>query len=189
MKAVATPPAVDRVERTVHSGLLTFLAACLLAAIFLVWLAPRPMSVTIISWLIIVLAFFGAFAVLLFTFGLLQFAGRAARASTPPRRSPTAIPTESCRHRRRIARRLRQRGLSPALGRARAPRDSSVVERLFYRRAGSLRGDLPPRAGGAQGRARASEELRISPPLPGDRARRRGIASACGPSRASTRPA
>src|SRR5579871_1018955 len=79
----STPPApVDRIERTTNPLMLSILVACLAGAIAALWLAPNTVGATMMTWMIVVLAFFGAFGLLLFAFGLLQFPSRAARFDT-----------------------------------------------------------------------------------------------------------
>ena len=86
------PPPVDRIERTVNPLALSILVVCLAGAVLTLWLAPSAAGPAIMTWMIVILAVCGAFGLLMFAFGVLQFpTGR--RATTPPRRSPTPMPT------------------------------------------------------------------------------------------------
>ena len=77
------PPApVDRIERTVNPVALAVLLACIAGALLALWLAPNAMGATLMTWMIVFLAVCGAFGLLLYAFGLLQFPTRAARFDT-----------------------------------------------------------------------------------------------------------
>ena len=75
----APPPPVDRIERTVNPLALAILIVCLAGALLALWLAPSAIGATLLTWMIVILAVCGAFGLLLFAFGLLQFPTRAAR--------------------------------------------------------------------------------------------------------------
>ena len=77
-----TPPAVDRIERTVNPLALTILIVCLGGALVARWFAPDAAGAPIMTGMIVVLAICGAFGLLLFAFGALQFPTRAARFDT-----------------------------------------------------------------------------------------------------------
>ena len=78
----APPPPVDRIERTVNPLALAILIVCLAGALLALWLAPSAIGATLLTWMIVILAICGAFGLLLFAFGLLQFPTRAARLDT-----------------------------------------------------------------------------------------------------------
>ena len=82
MNSTPPLPPVDLVERTMNPLALSLIVLCLAGAILAVWLAPNAVGPTIIIWMIVILAFFGALALLLLAFGLLQFPTRAARFDT-----------------------------------------------------------------------------------------------------------
>ena len=73
---------MDRIERTVNPLALTILVVCLAGALVARWLAPNAAGAPIMTWMIVVLAICGAFGLLLFAFGVLQFPTRAARFDT-----------------------------------------------------------------------------------------------------------
>ena len=76
------PPPVDRIERTVNPVALAILLVCLAGALLAVWLAPNAIGVTLMTWMIVILAVCGAFGLLLYAFGMLQLPTRAARFDT-----------------------------------------------------------------------------------------------------------
>ena len=76
------PPPVDKIERTVNPVALTILLVCLAGALLAVWLAPNAIGVTLMTWMIVILAVCGAFGLLLYAFGMLQLPTRAARFDT-----------------------------------------------------------------------------------------------------------
>ena len=120
----APPPPVDRIERTVNPLALAILVVCLAGALLALWLAPSAIGASLMTWMIVILAICGAFGLLLFAFGLLQFPTRAARLDTTKaiaNSSPDGILVTD----REIADRLRQRRLSSAFGRARRRRPAS----------------------------------------------------------------
>src|SRR5215469_10879249 len=78
----APPPPVDRIERTVNPLALVILIVCLAGALLALWLAPSATGATLLTWMIVFLAVCGAFGLLLFAFGLLQFPSRSARLDT-----------------------------------------------------------------------------------------------------------
>ena len=126
---LAPPPPVDRIERTVNPLALTILALCLAGALLARWLAPNAAGVSIMTWMIVVLAICGAFALLLFAFGVLQFPTRAARFDTT-KAIADSDPDGLLVTDRDVTNPLRQRRLPRPFRRAR-PSDLRPVERLF----------------------------------------------------------
>ena len=154
------PPPVDRIERTVNPVALAILLVCLAGALLALWLAPSAIGAMLMTWMIVILAVCGAFGLLLYAFGMLQFPTRAARFDTTKAIADFKSGRPS-RHRPRIADRLRERRLSDAFGRPGAS-DLRPVERLFT---GSpdVSESVYRLSQAAKSRARASEELRLSP--------------------------
>ena len=76
----ARRPAVDQVERATKPGLLLLLLVCLVARSRALIMLPGEIGRKAVSSTIAVLAIFGVFGLLMYAFGLLQFAGRAGAA-------------------------------------------------------------------------------------------------------------
>ena len=72
----------DRLERTANPLVLVIFVLAVGFAGVALWLAPHGAGVAVVTTMIIALAFFGGVGLLLFAFGLLQFAIRAARFDT-----------------------------------------------------------------------------------------------------------
>jgi two-component system cell cycle sensor histidine kinase/response regulator CckA len=160
MKLTPPPPPVDRIERTVNPIVLTLLVLCLVGAILVLWLAPKAASAVIVSWMIVVLAFFGAFGLLLIAFGMLQFPARAARFDTTKAiadSSPDGLLVTD-----REQRILYANESYRALSGARGTNEIRPVERLFT---GSpdVSESVYRLSQAAKSGARASEELRLAP--------------------------
>src|ERR1700691_6013063 len=82
MSPLTTPAAIDRTDRGANPGLLVLLIVCLFGAIGLFYFLPGAQGAKLFIWIITVLAVLGIFSILLYTFGILQFAGQAARNDT-----------------------------------------------------------------------------------------------------------
>ena len=161
----APPPPVDRIERTVNPLALTILVVCLAGALLARWLAPNAAGAAIMTWMIVVLAICGAFGLLLFAFGVLQFPTRAARFDTTKaiaNSNPDGLLVTD-----RESRILYANDAYRALSGARATSDLRPVERLFT---GSpdVSESVYRLSQAAKSGARASEELRLSPPPSGE---------------------
>ena len=159
------PPApVDRIERTVNPVALAVLLACLAGALLALWLAPNAMGVTLMTWMIVFLAVCGAFGLLLYAFGLLQFPTRAARFDTT--RAIANSSSDGILVTDRESRIIYANDAYRALSGAPAATDLRPVERLFT---GSpdVSESVYRLSQAAKSAARASEELRLSPPPSG----------------------
>ena len=159
------PPApVDRIERTVNPVALAVLLACLAGALLALWLAPNAMGVTLMTWMIVFLAVCGAFGLLLYAFGLLQFPTRAARFDTT--RAIADSSSDGILVTDRESRIIYANDAYRALSGAPAATDLRPVERLFT---GSpdVSESVYRLSQAAKSAARASEELRLSPPPSG----------------------
>ena len=161
----APPPPVDRIERTVNPIALAILVVCLAGALLALWLAPSAIGASLLTWMIVILAVCGAFGLLLFAFGLLQFPTRAARLDTTKAiadSSPDGILVTD-----RESRIVYANEAYRALSGARAAGDLRPVERLFT---GSpdVSESVYRLSQAAKSGARASEELRLSPPPSGE---------------------
>ena len=159
------PPPVDRIERTVNPLALSILVACLAGALLALRLAPNAAGATIMTWMIVILAICGAFGLLLFAFGVLQFPSRAARFDTTKTiadSSPDGLLVTD-----RQSRIIYANDAYRALSGARATSDLRPVERLFT---GSpdVSESVYRLSQAAKSRTRASEELRLSPPPSGE---------------------
>ena len=159
------PPApVDRIERTVNPVALAVLLACLAGALLALWLAPNVMGATLMTWMIVFLAVCGAFGLLLYAFGLLQFPTRAARFDTT--RAIADSSSDGILVTDRESRIIYANDAYRALSGAPAATDLRPVERLFT---GSpdVSESVYRLSQAAKSAARASEELRLSPPPSG----------------------
>ena len=159
------PPApVDRIERTVNPVALAVLLACLAGALLALWLAPNAMGVTLMTWMIVFLAVCGAFGLLLYAFGLLQFPTRAARFDTT--RAIADSSSDEILVTDRESQIIYANDAYRALSGAPAATDLRPVERLFT---GSpdVSESVYRLSQAAKSAARASEELRLSPPPSG----------------------
>ncbi len=159
------PPApVDRIERTVNPVALAVLLACLAGALLALWLAPNAMGATLMTWMIVFLAVCGAFGLLLYAFGLLQFPTRAARFDTT--RAIADSSSDGILVTDRESRIIYANDAYRALSGAPAATDLKPVERLFT---GSpdVSESVYRLSQAAKSAARASEELRLSPPPSG----------------------
>ena len=161
----APPPPVDRIERTVNPLALAILIVCLAGALLALWLAPSAIGATLLTWMIVILAVCGAFGLLLFAFGLLQFPTRAARLDTTKAiadSNPDGILVTD-----RESRIVYANDAYRALSGARAAGDLRPVERLFT---GSpdVSESVYRLSQAAKSGTRASEELRLSPPPSGE---------------------
>ncbi len=161
----APPPPVDRIERTVNPLALTILVVCLAGALLARWLAPNAAGAATMTWMIVVLAICGAFGLLLFAFGVLQFPTRAARFDTTKAiadSNPDGVLVTD-----RESRILYANDAYRTLSGARATSDLRPVERLFT---GSpdVSESVYRLSQAAKSGSRASEELRLSPPPSGE---------------------
>ena len=165
MNSTPPPPVVDRIERTANPLVLAALALGLAGAVFALWLAPNAAGMTIVTWMVVALAFCGACALLLFSFGLLQFATQAARFDTTRaivNSSPDGLVVTD-----RESRILYANEAYRVLLGAGATGELKPVERLFtgspdvsesvYRLSQASKSGMG-----------ASEDLRLAPPLNGD---------------------
>src|ERR1700761_4861615 len=159
------PPApVDRIERTVNPVALAILLVCLAGALLAVWLAPSAIGVTLMTWMIVILAVCGAFGLLLYAFGMLQLPTRAARFDTTKAiadSSPDGVLVTD-----RESRIVYANDAYRALSGAAAANDLRPIERLFT---GSpdVSESVYRLSQAAKSGGRASEELRLSPPPSG----------------------
>ena len=156
---------MDRIERTVNPLALAILIVCLAGALLALYLAPSATGATLLTWMIVILAICGAFGLILFAFGLLQFPTRAARLDTTKAiadSSPDGILVTD-----RDSRIVYANDAYRALSGARAAGDLRPVERLFT---GSpdVSESVYRLSQAAKSGARASEELRLSPPPNGE---------------------
>jgi two-component system, cell cycle sensor histidine kinase and response regulator CckA len=164
MKATPPPP-VDRIERTVNPLALSILVVCLAGALLALWLAPSAVGATLMTWMVVILAICGAFGLLLFAFGVLQFPTRAARFDTTKAiadSNPDGLLVTD-----RESRIVYANDAYRALSGARATSDLRPVERLFT---GSpdVSESVYRLSQAAKAGARASEELRLSPSPSGE---------------------
>ena len=165
MTPAPRPAAVDRVDRAANPGLLLVLVVCLCGAVASFLLLPGEFGVKAVSWTIAGLAIFGVFSILLYAFGQLQFASRAGRYDTTKAiadsNSDGLIVTDA--DSRIIYANDAYRALSGAEGAA----DLKLVERLFTG-APEVSEAVYRLAQAARAGRRASEELRMAPPLTGE---------------------
>jgi two-component system cell cycle sensor histidine kinase/response regulator CckA len=164
MKSAPHPP-VDRIERTVNPLALAALIVCLAGALLALYLAPSASGATVLTWMIVILAICGGFGLLLFAFGLLQFPTRAARLDTTKAiadSNPDGVLVTD-----RESRIVYANDAYRALSGARAAGDLRPVERLF---SGSpdVSESVYRLSQAAKSGARASEDLRLSPPPSGE---------------------
>ncbi len=165
MNPLPTPATIDHTDRGANPGLLVVMAVCLLGVIAIFSFLPPGQGAKVLFWLITLLAIGGVVALLLFTFGILQLAGQSARNDTTKAIADTntdgLIVTDA------QSRILYANEAYRALSGARGIADLRVVERLF-----SGTSDVSEAvyrlAQAARASKRASEELRLSPPLSGD---------------------
>ena len=158
------PPPVDRIERTVNPVALAILLVCLAGALLAVWLAPSAVGATLMTWMIVILAVCGAFGLLLYAFGMLQLPTRAARFDTTKAiadSNPDGVLVTD-----RESRIVYANDAYRALSGAAAASDLRPIERLFT---GSpdVSESVYRLSQAAKSGARASEELRLSPPPSG----------------------
>ena len=158
------PPPVDRIERTVNPVALAILLVCLAGALLALWLAPSAIGASLMTWMIVILAISGAFGLLLYAFGILQFSTRAARFDTTKAiadSSPDGLLVTD-RESRIVYANDAYRALSGAPGAG----DLRPVERLFT---GSpdVSESVYRLSQSAKSGGRASEDLRLSPPPSG----------------------
>ncbi len=167
MNPASTPAAaaVDQVERATKPGLLLLLLVCLVVAVGALIMLPGEIGRKAVSSTIAVLAIFGVFGLLMYAFGLLQFAGRAGRLDTTKAIADSnddgLIVTDV--HARVLYANDAYRTLSAAKGAA----DLRPVERLFSG-APDVSEAIYRLAQAARTRKRGVEELRIAPPLTGE---------------------
>jgi len=164
MKSPPTPAAIDHTDRGANPGLLLVMAICLLGVIAIFSFLPPGQGAKVLFWLITLLAIAGVVALLLFTFGILQLAGQSARNDTTKAiadSNPEGLIVTDAQSRVLYANEA-YRILSGAQGIA----DLRVVERLFTG-ASEVSEAIYRLAQAAREGKRASEELRLSPPLSG----------------------
>ena len=165
MSPLTTPAAIDRTDRGASPGLLILLIVCLLAVMGLLYVLPNGQGAKLLFWIITVLAVIGIFSALLYTFGILQFAGQTARNDTTKAiadsNSDGLIVTDS--ESRIVYANEAYMALSSAHGAA----DLRVVERLFSG-APEVSEAIYRLAQAAREGKRGVEELRMSPPLTGE---------------------
>jgi two-component system cell cycle sensor histidine kinase/response regulator CckA len=154
------PPPVDRIERTVNPVALAILLVCLAGALLAVWLAPNAIGVTLMTWMIVILAVCGAFGLLLYAFGMLQLPTRAARFDTTKAiadSSPDGVLVTD-----RESRIVYANEAYRALSGAPAAANLRPIERLFT---GSpdVSESVYRLSQAAKSGGRASEDLRLSP--------------------------
>jgi two-component system, cell cycle sensor histidine kinase and response regulator CckA len=154
------PPPVDRIERTVNPVALAILLVCLAGALLAVWLAPNAIGVTLMTWMIVILAVCGAFGLLLYAFGMLQLPTRAARFDTTKAiadSSPDGVVVTD-----RESRIVYANEAYRALSGAPAAANLRPIERLFT---GSpdVSESVYRLSQAAKSGGRASEDLRLSP--------------------------
>src|SRR3984957_8721505 len=164
MSPLTTSAAIDRTDRGANPGLLVLLMVCLLGVVGLFYFLPVGQGAKLLFWIITTLAMLGVFSALLYTFGILQFAGQTARNDTTKAIADTnsdgLIVMDS--EQRIIYANEAYMTFSGAQGAA----DLRVVERLFSG-APDVSEAIYRLAQGAREGQRGAEELRKSPPLPG----------------------
>ena len=165
MTSLSTAPDVKGLERFARPGLMALmLVAVVLSAAALVFV-PGEFGRRAVSFTIAALAIFGVFSILIYAFGLVRFIGRAsefdlARAIADTSKTGIAVTSADSRvlYANETYRTLSatKSGEAPAVERlfARAPETSQAIYRLAQAaRSGSV----------------AVEELRLAPPLSGER--------------------
>jgi two-component system, cell cycle sensor histidine kinase and response regulator CckA len=164
MKSKPPPPPVDQIERIVNPVALAVLALALAAATVVLWLAPSAASSTVISAIVVALAFCGALGLLLFAFGLLQFPTHAARFDTT--RAIADSDPDGLLVTDRESRILYSNEAYRALSGAVETSELRSVERLFT---GSpdVSESVYRLSQAAKSGNRGSEELRLAPPPSG----------------------
>jgi two-component system cell cycle sensor histidine kinase/response regulator CckA len=160
MKSTPPAPPVDRIERTMNPVALAVLGLALAGAIAAVWLAPPAAGATVVSSIIVALAFCGAFGLLLFALGVLQFPARAARFDTTKAiadSNPDGLLVNG-----RDSRILYANAAYRALSGAREISELRTIERLFT---GSpdVSESVYRLSQAAKSGGRGSEELRLAP--------------------------
>ncbi|HEY4925476.1 MAG TPA: ATP-binding protein [Roseiarcus sp.] len=167
MSPLTTSAAIDRTDRGANPGLLVLLMVCLLGVVGLFYFLPVGQGAKLLFWIITTLAMLGVFSALLYTFGILQFAGQTARNDTTKAIADTnsdgLIVMDS--EQRIIYANEAYMTFSGAQGAA----DLRVVERLFSG-APDVSEAIYRLAQAAREGKRGAEELRMSPPLTGDAA-------------------
>jgi two-component system, cell cycle sensor histidine kinase and response regulator CckA len=165
MSPLTTPAAIDRTDRGANPGLLVLLVACLVAALSLIYVLPSGQGAKLLFWTITLLAALGIFLSLLYTFGILQLAGQAARNDTTKAIADTnsdgLIVTDS------ESRILYANEAYMTLSAAHGAADLRVVERLFSG-APEVSEAIYRLAQAAREGKRGAEELRMAPPLTGE---------------------
>ena len=165
MNSTSPPPVVDRIERTANPLVLAVLALGLGGAVVGLWLAPNAAGMTVVTWMIVGLAFCGALGLLLFSFGLLRFATQAARFDTTRAiadSSPDGLLVTD-----RESRILYANEAYRVLSGARTTGELKPVERLF---AGSpdVSESVYRLSQASKSGKSTSEDLRLAPPLIGE---------------------
>jgi two-component system, cell cycle sensor histidine kinase and response regulator CckA len=165
MSPLTTPAAIDRTDRGANPGLLVLLVAGLVAALSLIYFLPSSQGAKLLFWTITLLAALGIFLSLLYTFGILQLAGQAARNDTTKAIADTnsdgLIVTDS------ESRILYANEAYMTLSAAHGAADLRVVERLFSG-APEVSEAIYRLAQAAREGKRGAEELRMAPPLTGE---------------------
>ena len=162
MSPTTAPAAIDRTDRGVNQSLLAGLTIFLLIAIGAFVLLPGAYGAKILLWLIALFLVVGVCSLLLYTFGILQFAGQSARNDTTKSiadsSSDALLVTDAAQ--RIVYANDAYRKLSGA----KAGQELRLVERLF-----SGTPDVSEAvyrlAQGARAGKRTSEELRMAPAL------------------------
>jgi two-component system, cell cycle sensor histidine kinase and response regulator CckA len=167
MSPLTTSAAIDRTDRGANPALLLLLIGCLLAAVGLFYFLPGGQGAKLLFWIITGLAVLGIFSTLLYTFGILQFAGQTARNDTTKAIADTnsdgLIVTDA------ESRILYANEAYMTFSGAHGAADLRVVERLFSG-APEVSEAIYRLAQAAREGKRGAEELRMSPPLTGDAA-------------------
>jgi len=165
MNSTPPPPLVDRIERTGNPVVLALLTLAASGAAFALWLAPNGTGVAVVAALVVALAFCGALALLLYSFGALQFPARTPRfdaAKAIVDWNPDGIVVTD-----RQSRILYANEAYRALSGARSSGDLKPVERAFTGPP-EISESVYRLAQASKAGKSASEDLRLAPSLSGE---------------------
>ncbi len=164
MITTAAPATIDRTDRGVNQALLLILTIAFLAVVAAVIALPGVAGAKVLMALIALFSIAGVFALLLYTFGVLQLAGKAARNDTTKAIADSngdgLLVTDSS------ARIIYANDAYRALSGAKSAADVRLVERLFTG-APEISEAVYRLAQAAREGKRTTEELRMSPALTG----------------------
>ena len=163
MSPLTTSAAIDRTDGAPIPVCSSLLIVCCSAPSPCSISCPAAQGAKLLFWMITALAVLGVFSMLLYTFGILQFAGQAARNDTTKAiadTNPDGLLVTDAESRIVYANEAYMR----LLGRPRRGGPPRPVERLFSGAPDVSEAIYRLAASGARGQARR-EELRMSPPL------------------------